>query len=58
MSEITVKLPPGVDERLLRKKLQKFIEMELLLKELYGILKTEKSWEELEGETYDQAGAY
>ncbi|WP_456421950.1 hypothetical protein [Thermococcus sp.] len=58
MSEIVVKIPPGVDERLFKKKLQKLIEMELLLNELYGILETEKPWAELEGETYDQAGAY
>ncbi|WP_168188364.1 hypothetical protein [Thermococcus indicus] len=58
MSEITVKLPPGVNEELLRKKLKKIIEMELLLSELYGALKTKESWRELEGETYDQAGAY
>jgi len=58
MSEIVVKLPPGLDEKLLRKKLQKLIESEILMKELYGILKTKETWEELEGETYDQASAY
>lgn len=58
MAEIVVKLPPGVDERLFRKKLRKLIEMELLMNELYGILNEEKSWDELEGTTYDQAGAY
>ncbi|WP_297470788.1 hypothetical protein [Thermococcus sp.] len=58
MSEIVVKLPPGVDEQAFKKKLRKLIERELLLSELYGILKTKESWAELEGETYDQAGAY
>ncbi len=58
MAEIIVKLPPGVDEKLFRKRLQKLIEIEILLNELYGVLKTEKSWAELKSETYDQAGAY
>ncbi|MEO2152413.1 MAG: hypothetical protein ABGW50_07140 [Thermococcus sp.] len=58
MAEIVVKLPPGVDERLFRKKLKKLIEMELLMSELYGILRNEESWDELEGTAYDQAGAY
>lgn len=53
-----MKLPPGVDERLFRKKLKKLIEMELLMSELYGILRNEESWDELEGTAYDQAGAY
>ncbi|WP_167891534.1 hypothetical protein [Thermococcus sp. MAR1] len=58
MSEITVKLPPGVDEELFKKKLRRIIELEVLLSELYGVLKGKESWEELEGETYDQASAY
>jgi len=58
MAEIVVKLPPGVDERLFRKKLKKLIEMGLLMSELYGVLKDEESWDELEGTAYDQAGTY
>ncbi len=58
MSEVVLEIPPELDEKLLKKRIERLIEREKRMKELFGVLKTKKSWDELEESVYDQAGAY
>jgi hypothetical protein len=58
MSEVVIKLPPGLNERALLRKIEHLVEQEKLMKELFGVLNTKKTWEELEEASYEQAGAY
>ena len=58
MSEVVLGIPPELDEKLLKKRIERLIEREKRMKELFGVLKTKKSWDELEESVYDQAGAY
>ncbi len=58
MSEVVLEIPPELDERLLKKRIERLIEREKRMKKLFGVLKTKKSWDELEESVYDQAGAY
>lgn len=58
MSEVIIEIPPELDKELLKKRIERLIEREKRMKELFGILKTKKSWDELEESVYEQAGAY
>ncbi len=58
MSEVVLEIPPGLNEKLLKKRIERLIEREKRMKELFGILKTKKSWDELEESVYDQASTY
>lgn len=55
--KVVLEIPPGLNEKILKKRIERLIEREKRMKELFGILKTKKSWDELEGSFYGQASA-